>query len=304
MHPVTYPYKLTSAMREKTIWGYRAGYTVRLGELETLYDFQPGKLLKLNPYLRDVYRARAGDLIFLPIQALDREGLRNQFPHQAGFLLEDIQVISPYEASLVQAGASTRIQYNADNFVSIDRRLLQAIMDRCAGQHIKSHLNLDVVADALNRAMQLALVTNRRREVGFLSQAVIETDYFRTFEEYGKGSGKEYGIYYGRGMHQLTWKETYAACSKAVFNDDRLVNHPEQVANDIEVNIKATAWYWRDYKPFNSLADDLNVDEIIHKLYGGTVKSQSPTVRHSVELRRSFYVTIQMALNQRHDQRL
>jgi hypothetical protein len=50
-------------------------------------------------------------------------------------------------------------------------------------------------------------------------------------------------------MHQLTWKPTYAACSKAVFGDDRLVRDPDLIIKDISVNIQATAWYWRDYKP-------------------------------------------------------
>jgi putative chitinase len=189
----------------------------------------------------------------------------------------------------------------ADDFIPIDKALLQIIMDRCAKIHIKSKLDLGVVADALNRSMKLADATNRRREVGFLSQAVIETDYFRTFHEYGSGAGKSYAPYYGRGIHQLTWKNTYAACSKALFQDDRLVKTPNLILDDIDVNVKATAWFWRDYKPFNALADAENVDEIIHRLYGGTIASPNPKVRKSVILRRGYYQTIKIALNERAD---
>ena len=99
-------------------------------------------------------------------------------------------------------------------------------MDRCAKVkkgHLHSSLNLSNVAGALNHSMSLAQATNRRREVGFLSQAVIETDYFRTFAEYGRGASHDYGNYFGRGMHQLTWEATYKACSTALYNDDRLV---------------------------------------------------------------------------------
>jgi predicted chitinase len=100
-------------------------------------------------------------------------------------------------------------------------------------------------------------------------------------------------------MHQLTWKPTYAACGKAVFGDDRLVRDPDLIIRDINVNIQATAWYWRDYKPFNRLADAQDIDEIIHRLYGGTIRSPKPVVRKSVLLRRSFYTTIKDVLNQR-----
>jgi putative chitinase len=163
---------------------------------------------------------------------------------------------------------------------------------------VKSRLDLKVVAKALDDAMIAAEADTRLREVAFLSQAVIETDYFRTFQEYGKGAGKPYFPYYGRGMHQLTWKPTYAACSKAVFGDDRLVRDPDLI-KDISVNIQATAWYWRDYKPFNHLADAKDIDEIIHRLYGGTIRSPKPAVRKSVLLRRSFYTTIRDLLIQR-----
>ena len=160
-------------------------------------------------------------------------------------------------------------------------------------------LNSDEVVRALNASMKLAEANNRRREVGFLSQAVIESDYFRTYEEYGKGKGKEYFPYYGRGIHQLTWKDAYEACSQAIFQDDRLVKDPNMIVKDIEVNIKATAWFWRDRKPFNALSDKEDVDEIIHRLYGGKITSRKRKVRKSVRLRRGFYTSIQRVLNER-----
>jgi predicted chitinase len=185
---------------------------------------------------------------------------------------------------------------HTDSFVPVDRSLLQSIMNQCAGRTIVSTLNLNIVADALTRAMLLAEANNRRREVGFLSQSVIETDFFKTFHEYGSGHGKAYGRFYGRGMHQLTWEETYRACSRAVFSDDRLVRTPDLILNDIEVNIKATSWYWRDYKPFNSLADAEDIDGIIYRLYGGRITSPDPKVRESVRRRRSYYTTIKQIL--------
>lgn len=194
--------------------------------------------------------------------------------------------------------AMPAVTSEGDQFILIKPPLLQLIMDRCANAKIKSKLDLSVVADALTRSMIKADANTRKREVGFLSQAVIETDFFRTFKEYGAGAGKSYAPYYGRGMHQLTWRDTYAACSKALFSDDRLVQDPDLILKDIEMNIAATAWFWRDYKPFNRLADAGDIDGIIYRLYGGKITSSNPQVRKSVLLRRSYYKTIDGLLDQ------
>ena len=95
-----------------------------------------------------------------------------------------------------------------------------------------------------------------------------------------------------------TWRDTYATCSKALFSDDRLVQDPDLILNDIEMNIAATAWFWRDYKPFNRLADAGDIDGIIYRLYGGKITSPNPNVRRSVLLRRSYYKTIDGLLDQ------
>jgi hypothetical protein len=87
---------------------------------------------------------------------------------------------------------ATPVALGATDFIQLDAGLLQIIMDRCAKMRIRSRLDLNIVAKALDDAMIAADADTRLREVAFLSQAVIETDYFRTFEEYGKGAGKAY----------------------------------------------------------------------------------------------------------------
>jgi predicted chitinase len=185
-----------------------------------------------------------------------------------------------------------------DQFVIIKPPLLQTIMDRCAGMKIKSKLDLWMVSDALTRSMIKADANNRKREIGFLSQAVIQTDYFRTFEEYGKGAGKAYSPYYGRGIHQLKWRDTYAACSQALFSDDRLVRDPDLILKDIQMNITATAWFWRNHKKLNPFADAGDVDEIIYLIYGDRIASHDIKIRKSVILKRSYYKTIDGLLDQ------
>ena len=69
-----------------------------------------------------------------------------------------------------------------------------------------------------------------------LATAHHETDRkFQAIAEYGKGKGKPYPPYYGRGLVQLTWKTNYDKMGR-VFNVD-LVNHPEK-ALDLDLSVK------------------------------------------------------------------
>lgn len=63
-----------------------------------------------------------------------------------------------------------------------------------------------------------------------------ETDRkFQAIEEYGKGKGKKYPPYYGRGLVQLTWDYNYKKMGKQ-FDVD-LLNHPEK-ALDLDLAVK------------------------------------------------------------------
>jgi predicted chitinase len=294
-------------MLSDPVWIHRVPYEQFFNDVAIDFRFSPDVLFNENSHLGNVFKVDPGDVIFLPIAGRSVNELRRRYPSWPDELFHQVEGITEWEAAYVQSGRHGDVQNNGDDFIGIDVTVLQTIMDRCAKVkkgHRHSKLNLSTVASALDRSMTLAHATNRRREVGFLSQAVIETDYFNTFAEYGKGAGHDYGNYYGRGMHQLTHVETYRACSHALYKDDRLVNNPDLILNDIEVNVQATAWYWRDYKPFNTLADKEDINEIIHRLYGGTEANSKKAVRDSVHLRQSFYKTIKIVLNARSDGKL
>lgn len=291
-------------MLSDPVWIHRVPYEQYFNDVALDFRMNPKVLFDENQHLLNVFKVAPGDVIFLPIAGRSVSELRRRYPSWPDDLFHQVEGITEFEAAYVQSGRHGEVQNNGDEYVSIDVTVLQMIMDRCAKVkkgHLHSSLNLNTVAGALNHSMALAHANNRRREVGFLSQAVIETDYFRTFAEYGKGAGHEYGNFYGRGMHQLTWEATYKECSTALYKDDRLVKNPDLILNDIEVNAQATAWYWRDYKPFNTLSDKEDINEIIHRLYGGTEASKKKAVRDSVHLRQSFYKTIKIILNARVD---
>jgi putative chitinase len=69
-----------------------------------------------------------------------------------------------------------------------------------------------------------------------LATAHHETDRkFQAIEEYGKGKGKLYYPYYGRGLVQITWRDNYDKMGK-IFKVD-LINHPEK-ALDLDLSVR------------------------------------------------------------------
>ena len=75
--------------------------------------------------------------------------------------------------------------------------------------------------------------------------------------------------YRGRGPIQITGKRNYAACSQALFGDDRLVQTPDLVEMDKDVAIKSACWYW-DTRDLNHPADENDIVTITKKINGGT----------------------------------
>lgn len=287
-------------MVQENILTYRVKGEELLSDLANRFCVRTNVLLAANTHLEDVYTAEDGEILIIPLEQTEQRLINSQSPFVRSQNLSSLTKMSSFELNIALLQLQQGIEKNNnDDYIEIDKKILQAIMDRCSGiKNLKSKLDLDELVRALNASMKLAEANNRRREVGFLSQAVIESDYFRTFEEYGKGKGKDYYPYYGRGIHQLTWEDTYKACSQALFQDNRLVKDPDMIIKDIEINIKTTAWFWRDRKPFNSMSDKEDVDGIIYRLYGGKITSRRKKVRKSVTLRRSFYNSIQRILNE------
>jgi len=45
-------------------------------------------------------------------------------------------------------------------------------------------------------------------------------------------------------MLQVTWDYNYAACSKYLYGDDRLIQNPDQVGTDPAIGWASAAWFW------------------------------------------------------------
>lgn len=65
--------------------------------------------------------------------------------------------------------------------------------------------------------------------------------------------------YRGRGYIQITGKSNYAAASRAIYKDDRLVKNPDLITEDSEVSAAVTAWFFERGK--RQLAKPMGISE-------------------------------------------
>jgi Predicted chitinase len=79
------------------------------------------------------------------------------------------------------------------------------------------------------------------------------------------GDGQKYR---GRGLIQITGRDNYLACSKALFGDNRLLSTPE-LLEQAEWACKSAAWFWNS-KNLNPLADAGDFVGLTRRINGGT----------------------------------
>jgi len=96
------------------------------------------------------------------------------------------------------------------------------------------------------------------------------------------GNGDEASMdgwkFHGRGLIQVTGKSNYAACSKALFGDDRLLEHPDLLATP-DGAIRSACWFW-DSRHLNHYADIGDMDKITHIINGGTIGAEDRNARY------------------------
>lgn len=73
--------------------------------------------------------------------------------------------------------------------------------------------------------------------------------------------------YRGRGILQITGKNNYAACSKALYGDDRLIAKPE-ILTTHDGALGSACWFW-DRNKLNALADKGDVLAVTKVINGG-----------------------------------
>jgi putative chitinase len=144
-----------------------------------------------------------------------------------------------------------------------------------------------VFASALTLAMDKYQINTRLRMAAFIAQVGHESGQFRYVRELGgdqylskydtgtlaarlgntpqaDGDGQKYR---GRGLIQITGRDNYLACSKALFGDDRLLRTPE-LLEQAEWACKSAAWFWNS-RSLNALADKGDFQGITRRVNGG-----------------------------------
>jgi len=147
-------------------------------------------------------------------------------------------------------------------------------------KQIAPHANDVIITNLekyINDAFNKYQINTYLRQCHFLAQAALETDGFKTFEEYASGQAyegrKDLGNvkpgdgkrYKGRGMFQLTGRANYRAIGTKLGYD--LENHPE-LAMGADVAILTACEYWNSHN-LSPLADKDDIETITKRINGG-----------------------------------
>jgi putative chitinase len=154
---------------------------------------------------------------------------------------------------------------------------LHAVMPHLAGAKVTLYLG------PLNAAMNEFHINTRLRICAFLGQVAHESGELAWFHEFA--SGMEYDIsknprlakglgnvnpgdgprYKGRGPIQLTGRNNYRACGKALGLD--LEGNPD-IAVQPSVAFRTAGWFWSTHG-LNALADQSDYRTITRRINGG-----------------------------------
>jgi len=140
----------------------------------------------------------------------------------------------------------------------------------------------NILKDIVNNFNELAPapqfdVTTDLRVCHFFAQAAVETDWFKTLQEYASGdqyeNRKDLGNtqpgdgrrYKGRGIFQTTGRYNYDAAGKKMGLD--LINNPQLLLEPRNAVLSAL-YYWQG-RNMNAIADRDNIDEASRAVNGG-----------------------------------
>lgn len=137
---------------------------------------------------------------------------------------------------------------------------------------------IDAFLEPLNMAMEEFDINSRMRKAAFLAQVGHESGQLRYVKELASGSAYEGredlgntqpgdGVRFkGRGLIQITGRNNYIACGKALALD--LLTKPE-LLEEPESACRSAGWFWKTHG-LNELADAGDFVRITKRINGGT----------------------------------
>jgi putative chitinase len=144
------------------------------------------------------------------------------------------------------------------------------------------HENLNYRAESLIRTWPTRFNTGNAGFYEHNQEKIANKVYCNRMGNGDEASGDGWK-YRGRGPIQITGKDNYRACSMAVFNDERLLETPELLENDMDVAVKSACWFWNS-RHLNEIADEGNVKEVTHRINGGYVGLDDRAARYTVAM--------------------
>lgn len=141
----------------------------------------------------------------------------------------------------------------------------------------------------LNAAMHEFHINSPIRQAAFIAQIAHESGELRYVEEIASGSAyegrKDLGNtqpgdgmkYKGRGLIQITGRNNYLECGKALGVD--LVTQPELLETN-DLACRSAAWFWASHG-LNDLADKGDYIRICRRINGGLNGYQERLVYHA-----------------------
>jgi len=155
-------------------------------------------------------------------------------------------------------------QYNIDTPLRICHFLAQIIHE---SGYLKAKVeNLNYSSQALSRVFSKYFPSNSIAEEYERQPEKIANRIYANRMGNGDEDSGDGWKYRGRGLIQLTGKSNYKSCGNDLGLD--LVNNPDLIINDPEVNVKIACWFWKKNN-LNSLADKDDITSITKKINGG-----------------------------------
>ena len=143
--------------------------------------------------------------------------------------------------------------------------------------------------EPLNAAMHEFHINSPIRQAAFIAQIAHESGELRYVEEIASGIAYEYrkdlgntqpgdGMKYkGRGLIQITGRNNYAECGKALGVD--LITNPELLETN-DLACRSAAWFWAS-RGLNDLSDRGDFERITKRINGGLNGYQERLAYHA-----------------------